>query len=82
MAVTEWWSWTLAAIGVCGLWLTTRRDWRGYLVGLSVQALWVTYAVATGQFGFIASAIAYGAVNVIGIRRWRSARYAEVAADD
>jgi hypothetical protein len=68
----QWWSWALAAVGVFGLWLTTRRDWRGYLVGVSVQLLWVAYAIATTQWGFIASALVYGAVNMIGIRAWRN----------
>lgn len=66
-----WWSWVLAAIGVAGLYLTTRRDWRGYLIGAVVQVLWVAYAVTTQQWGFILSAVAYGAVNALGIVRWR-----------
>lgn len=67
-----WWSWALAAVGVTGLYLTTRKDWRGYAIGLMAQSLWVSYAVATGQWGFIATAIAYGAVNAIGLRKWRA----------
>lgn len=69
--MSAWWSWALASIGVFGLWLTTCRDWRGYVVGLGVQGLWISYAVLTGQWGFIASAIAYGTVNAIGIYAWR-----------
>lgn len=65
------WSWLLAGVGVAGLYLVTRRDWRGYLVGLAVQVLWITYALVTWQLGFIASAIAYATVNVIGIRAFR-----------
>lgn len=68
-----WWSWTLAAVGVFGLWLTTRKLWQGFAVGVAVQALWITYAVATRQWGFIASALAYGAVNTLGLVRWRRA---------
>ena len=33
------WSYILTAIGVFGLWLAGRKDWRGWLVGLSVNAL-------------------------------------------
>jgi hypothetical protein len=69
-----WWSWALAGIGVAGLYLVTRKDWRGYIVGLAVQVLWVLYAVLTLQWGFIASAIAYGTVNAIGLYRWRFAK--------
>lgn len=73
-----WWSWTLAAIGVTGLYLTTRRDWRGYLIGAAVQALWIAYAIVTTQWGFIGSALVYGAVNVIGLRAWRKAEPEEI----
>ncbi|WP_196249941.1 hypothetical protein [Rhodococcoides fascians] len=73
-----WWSFVLAAIGVTGLYLTTREGgtrWAGYGVGLLVQFLWIAYALVTMQYGFILSALAYGAVNTIaiikGIRQWR-----------
>jgi hypothetical protein len=66
-----WWSWSLAAIGVTGLYLVTRRNWRGYLIGVGVQFLWVAYAVVTRQWGFILSALVYGAVNMIGLVGWR-----------
>jgi nicotinamide riboside transporter PnuC len=72
-----WWSWTLAAIGVTGLYLVTRRNWRGYVLGVGVQALWIVYAVVTTQWGFIASALVYGAVNMIGLVGWRKAERAE-----
>jgi nicotinamide riboside transporter PnuC len=68
-----WWSWTLAAIGVTGLYLVTRRNWRGYVLGVGVQVLWIAYAVVTAQWGFIASALVYGAVNMIGLVGWRKA---------
>jgi hypothetical protein len=62
------------SIGVSGLYLTTRKDWRGYLVGVAVQVLWVAYAIVSAQWGFIVSAFAYGAVNAIGLYRWRFAK--------
>lgn len=64
------WSWILAAIGVFGLWLTTKRMWQGFAVGVAVQLLWIAYALTTSQYGFIASALAYGAVNSLGLYRW------------
>ncbi|MDH6282829.1 hypothetical protein [Prescottella agglutinans] len=72
--IPVWWSILLAVVGVFGLYLTTLGDrvrWYGYAVGLGVQLLWITYAVATSQPGFILSALAYGAVNGIGLYRWR-----------
>ena len=64
------WSWLLTAVGVLGLWLAGRKDWRGWAVGLGAQALWVTYAVATRQWGFLASAFCYGAVFSLNLWRW------------
>ena len=37
------WSYILTAIGVFGLWLAGRKDWRGWLVGLSAQGVWLAY---------------------------------------
>lgn len=65
-----WWSWALAAIGVTGLYLTTKKLAVGFAVGVGVQVLWVAYALVTSQYGFIASALAYGTVNALGLYRW------------
>lgn len=64
------WSWILAAIGVFGLYLTTRKLAAGYAVGMLVQVLWIAYAITTKQYGFIFSAIAYGTVNSYGYYSW------------
>lgn len=64
------WSWLLTAVGVTGLVLAGRKIWWAWLIGLGAQVLWVAYAIATRQWGFIASAFAYGAVYVINTRRW------------
>lgn len=65
-----WWSYLLTGIGLFGLWRLTRKDWRGYVVGASVQLLWIGYAIATEQYGFIIAALAYCAMNVRRIRAW------------
>jgi len=54
--MSPYWSYVLTAVGVFGLWLAGRHDTRGWLVGLAAQVLWITYAVATRQWGFIAHA--------------------------
>lgn len=68
----QWWSWVLTLIGLTGWWLTGRRLWQGWAVSLAVQALWLAYALATGQYGFIVAALAYGAMAAHNVRRWRS----------
>ena len=70
--MSQWWSWTLAAIGVAGLFLAGSNRKAGWAIGFGVQALWIAYAVAPRQWGFIASAIAYGAVYARNWWRWRS----------
>lgn len=65
------WSWILTAGGVFGLWLAGRRNVWGWAVGLAMQVLWVAYAVATTQWGFIVSAVAYGTVYGRNWIRWR-----------
>lgn len=67
-----WWSVVLAVVGVFGLYLTTRKMAAGYAVGVAVQVLWITYAVVTAQYGFIFSALAFGAVNALGFYKWKT----------
>ncbi len=67
----QWWSWILTAIGVFGLWLAGRKSHWGWAVGLGAQALWLTYAIGTRQYGFIVSAFCYGWVYLKNFRAWR-----------
>lgn len=69
--MSQWWSWSLAAIGVTGLYLAGNRRVLGWVIGFAVQGLWIVYAVATRQWGFIASAIAFGCVNARNWVRWQ-----------
>lgn len=64
------WSWILAAVGIFGLWLAGRKDYRGWFVGLGAQILWIAYALVTKQYGFIASALAYGWIYAKNGRAW------------
>ena len=65
------WSYALAAVGILGIWLAGRKNVWGWAVGCGAQVLWIVYAVTTQQYGFIISAIAYGAVYGYNWRRWR-----------
>lgn len=65
-----WWSWLLVTIGITGFFLTSRGH---YLVGwglnISVQVLWIIYAIVSRQLGFIVSAFFYGTVFFLNLRR-------------
>lgn len=67
-----WWSWLLTVVGVTGLYLAGSRSRRraGWAVGMGAQFLWIAYAIATTQYGFIISSLCYGAVY---LRNWRNA---------
>ena len=65
------WSVALAAIGILGLLLAGRKKSVGWGIGLSAQLLWIIYAIATAQYGFILSALAYGFVYGKNYLAWR-----------
>lgn len=71
-----WWSWLLTVIGVTGLWFAGSHKSFGWALGIAAQVLWITYALTTHQWGFIASALAYGTVYVRNLRAWRKAEVA------
>lgn len=68
--VAWWWSWLLMAVGVTGLFLAGKKRKIGWMIGIGVQLLWIIYAIVSRQWGFIVSALVYGAVNTINWRRW------------
>ena len=65
------WSWVLGTIGVAGIYFVGRKTIWGWIVLLSNEVLWITYALITRQYGFIFSAIAYGIVYVKSFLHWR-----------
>lgn len=69
--IAWWWSYLLAGVGITGLWLAGNHRRAGWLIGVGVQLLWITYAMASDQHGFILSALAYGAVNARNMIKWK-----------
>ena len=65
------WSWVLGTIGVAGIYFVGRKTIWGWIVLLSNEVLWITYALLTKQYGFIFSAIAYGIVYVKSFLHWK-----------
>jgi hypothetical protein len=66
------WSFVLAAIGILGLFLVTKKNYWGFAIGVFTQALWVCYAIVTHQYGFLITAVAYGFVYAKGFISWRT----------
>ena len=65
-------SWILPAIGVAGIYFVGKKTLWGWFVLLFNEIIWVAYAVITEQYGFIVSAIAYGAVYIRSYMHWKA----------
>ena len=71
------WSWLLTATGVTGLYLVSRGMVWAWLINIAAQGLWIVYALATQQHGFIVASVAYGFVFSLNYRRARAASLRE-----
>lgn len=65
------WSWILAAIGVTGIFFVGRKTIWGWLILLLNECIWIAYALATDQYGFIVMATAYAAVYIKSFIAWK-----------
>lgn len=68
------WSFALAAVGITGLLIAATRPHVGWWFNIAAQAVWLAYAVATRQWGFVLTAVAYTVAYVRLLRRSRPAR--------
>lgn len=68
-----WWSIALTAMGLVTVYLAGQRRTSAWVVGLANQVVWTVYAVATGQWGFLASVACYGALYLRNLLAWRRA---------
>lgn len=66
-----YWSWLLAVIGVTGIFLVGKKTIYGWLILLLNECIWIAYALATDQYGFIVMATAYALVYIKSYRAWR-----------
>jgi len=65
------WSYVLAVIGVTGIFFVGRKTIWGWLVLLVNEGIWIAYALATKQYGFILMATAYSAVYIRSFIHWK-----------
>jgi hypothetical protein len=66
-----YWSYLLAAVGVTGIFLVGRKTIWGWLILCVNECIWIVYALATKQYGFIIMAVAYAIVYVKSYIGWR-----------
>lgn len=65
------WSFALTALGLLGIYLSGKKNYWGWGLGVISQVVWIVYAVATQQWGFILSAFAYGFLYGKNFMQWR-----------
>jgi hypothetical protein len=70
--MNQWWSWILAVIGVSGIYVVGNKNMLGWLVLCINECIWILYALATKQYGFIIMALAYASVYIKSFRQWRA----------
>lgn len=61
----------MTIVGVSGLWIAGNKSTWGWIIGISAQALWITYAIMTAQWGFLFSAFVYGGVYIRNLIKWK-----------
>ena len=62
--------WMLSIVGVTAMLIVGRGVWWGWSIAFANECLWIAYALATQQRGFILGAVCYGAVNLTNAHRW------------
>jgi len=64
-------SYCLAPFGLLGMAVVGRKKTWGWLLSMSTQVLWATYAVGTGQFGFLLGTVSYFVIYLKSWLKWR-----------
>jgi len=60
----------LSAIGVTAMLIIGAGRWYGWIIAFANECLWLGFAFATKQYGFIVGATVYGSVNAYNAHRW------------
>lgn len=68
--IHQYWSWALSIVGAFGMYLTGKKDWRGWVVVLVNEVVWFTYAIVTKQYGFFVGCAIYGAIGTKNLIQW------------
>jgi hypothetical protein len=69
--VIVWWSVVLTVLALLTSWLIGNKQTLGWALAFASQGLWLTYAIVTVQWGFVASALAFAVMNWRNWRKWR-----------
>lgn len=70
--VAQWGPWYLSVVGVAVVWWLRFKQPTAWLLGIFLKCCWVAFAVITQQWGFLLSAVVYGAIFFSNWRHWRN----------
>jgi hypothetical protein len=73
VAYSIWWSVALALLGLTGSYLVGRWSAWGWVVCIVGEVVWVAYSMATRQWPFGVTAVAFGLLYARNLRAWRTA---------
>lgn len=65
-----WVPWVLATGNVGSAYLSGKRNKWGWALLVVTQILFVAYAIATGQYGFLLQNVAMAAIGVVNYVKW------------
>lgn len=60
-----------SCVTLLGMWLLSRKDWRGWLVGLCNQALWLWLIIDTHAWGLLILTASLSVIYTKAIITWR-----------
>lgn len=63
-------SWVVGAVGLIGFFFAGKRKWWSWYINLFCQALWIVYALVTGQPAFLVTAVVYSGIFAVNAYRW------------
>lgn len=69
--MSVWWSVGLAGVALVMSWMLGNRQRSAFLLGVAAQLVWCVYAVASTQWGFLASAVTFAVMNFRNWRKWK-----------
>ena len=72
MSLYAAWGFILTAMGLLAMWLVPKRPKLGWSIGIASEVVWLAFALATDQPGFVIGAVLYGIVY--GRNLWKCCR--------
>lgn len=74
--------WVLSAMGLYCTYLVTKKVSYSWLASAVLQVMWIAYAIATAQWGFIPGPVIFIGIAVHGWWKWRKDELEEKASDN